>query len=267
MGSLSSVAAVTACILLAAGGGARRPPPASSASASSASIWPGVRINWPARQVELDGVIVNRDCPLELFACAGGFKNHESIVNLAARPLHVYQALGLLGCEPGSPAWWDERTDTYRPATGSAVDVFVQWDERGVRREANACEWMLDLTTDKPLAHTHWVFAGSARTEDGRFGADLYGTVVTVVDFGTAILAIIPPSAASQAASPSGRPAAEKPPEAAADAQHDSLASDLSLAAFTERIPPRGTRVVVVLRPRDAAGRPSTASAPTDRRR
>src|SRR5262249_54255169 len=134
-----------------------------------------------------------RDQALELFACTGGAKAHESIVGLAARPLHIYQALGLIGFEPGAPGWYDEKTQTVHRATGDAVDVLVRWTDGGKTRMVSACDWMLDLSTEKPLRKTHWVFCGSQKLEDGSFGADMYGTVITTVDFGTSILTIVPP--------------------------------------------------------------------------
>lgn len=260
--STATIASLTfiSLVLSAGSRAARDTPPSTTAAAttpaarSATPFGKGLRINWRQREIELDGVIVNRDCPLELFACAGGMKNHESIINLAPRPVFVFQALGLLGCRPGSPAWWDEKTNEMHPAHGDAVDVLVRWNERGMAREASACDWLLDLTTDKPLPRTHWIFAGSVRNSEGQFGADVYGTVITVVDFGTSVLAVAPPSAASQSAKsvePASRPASDAAPPIDGDVQHGSTAADLSLAAIPERIPAIGTRVVVVLKPRE----------------
>src|SRR4051812_35934093 len=156
------------------------------AATTRAEFQPGVRINWGKKQVELDGRIILRQGQLELFACTGGAKAHESIVGIAARPLHVYQALGLIGLEPGAPGWWDEKSNIVHPPTGDPVDVQVRWTERGREQVSSACDWMENLATEKPLSHTHWIFCGAQRLADGQFSADLYGTVITVEDFDTA---------------------------------------------------------------------------------
>jgi len=41
---------------------------------------------------------------LGLVACTKGTKEHESIVAIKAKPVHIHAALLLLGAEPGSPA-------------------------------------------------------------------------------------------------------------------------------------------------------------------
>ena len=41
---------------------------------------------------------------LELVACTKGAKEHESIVTIEARPMHVHAALLMLGARNGHPA-------------------------------------------------------------------------------------------------------------------------------------------------------------------
>ncbi|MCH8851940.1 MAG: hypothetical protein IID41_04735, partial [Planctomycetes bacterium] len=74
-------------------------------STGAKPFMPGVRINWQEREVEVAGVVVLREGMLELFACSADTREHESIMRISARPAHVYQALGLLGLEPGSPPY------------------------------------------------------------------------------------------------------------------------------------------------------------------
>ncbi len=155
----------------------------------------GVAINWTKRQVELQGTIAFRQGPLELFACAtdryGGDKTHESIVLLKGRPLHIFQALGLIGLEPGSPPRWNEATNKIIPATGQPVTVRVEWIFDGHRREASAHEWMRRIDKpDESLEPLHWVFSGSRPMPDGGILADEDGTVITLVDFDGAIISL-----------------------------------------------------------------------------
>ncbi len=156
---------------------------------------PGVAINWTRRQVELAGKVALREGMLELFACAtdvyGGDKTHESIVLLSGRPLHVYQALGLIGLQPGRPARWDAKANKMFPATGQPLELRVEWLDDGRRRQVDVSEWMqLEEDPKKPLGPLPWVFAGSARTPGGGILADEDGTVATVVDFDGSIICL-----------------------------------------------------------------------------
>ncbi len=156
---------------------------------------PGVGINWTQRQVELTGKVALREGALELFACAtdvyGGDKTHESIVLLHARPLHVYQALGLIGLRPGRPAQWNPKTEKLIPATGQPLELRVEWLDDGVRRQVDVCEWMQrEKGPAKRLEPLPWVFAGSGPRPEGGILADEDGTVATVVDFDGSIICL-----------------------------------------------------------------------------
>lgn len=188
---------------------------------------PGVVINWGERQVELAGKIALREGPLELFACAtdlyGGDKTHESIVLLRARPLHVFQALGLIGLEPGRPARYDVANQKVIPATGQAVEVRVRWRANGKQREVDASDWMrLIDKPDEPLEPLPWVFAGSAPRPEGGILADEDGTVITTVDFDGSIVTL--------------------------STHHPRDYSQLWIEARPEAIPPMDTPCTVIVR-------------------
>lgn len=51
-------------------------------------------------------------------------------------------------------------------------------------------QWLRDNKNQRPLESIDWVFAGSKTWDDGRFGADVDGTVICVVDFETALIAV-----------------------------------------------------------------------------
>lgn len=156
---------------------------------------PGVGINWTRRQVELTGKVALREGELELFACAtdvyGGDKTHESIMWVEARPLHVYQALGLIGLEPGKPAQYDAKANRMLPATGQPLELLVEWLDDGRRRQVDVSAWMQHIKAPaKPLGPLPWVFAGSAPRSEGGILADEDGTVATVVDFDGSIVCL-----------------------------------------------------------------------------
>ncbi len=186
---------------------------------------PGIRIDWAKPHVEVEGKVILREGQLELFAYskAPAPKEHETILLLAARPLHVFEALGLIGLVQGRPLSYDWETKKTTLPSGDAVDILVRYKVDGECVERSACDWMRDVARDRPMEPTPWLFTGSARDEKGRFRADLDGTVVTVVNFDSSLLSL---------------------PES-----HSESNADLWLVANTKAIPPIGTRVTLILRP------------------
>ena len=190
---------------------------------------PGLRIDFRVPQVEADAEVILRRGQLELFAYADAPvpKEHETILRLSVAPLHIYEALGLIGLRPGHPMRYFPETGKVHPPAGDPVDVRVRYASNGEIVEVSACAWMINLDTNQPMAETHWLFAGSRRLEDGRFFANHEGTVVTVVDFDSALLAL--------------------------PGSHSSSDDQLWLGANTEAIPPVGTKVTLILRPASPA--------------
>jgi len=186
---------------------------------------PAVRIDYSTPHVEVDAKIILRQGQLELFAYskAPTPKEHETILLLAARPLHIYQALGLIGLVPGKPLSHNWETNETTLPSGDGVDVLVRYKVDGRDVERSACDWMRDAARDRPMETTHWLFTGSARDAKGRFRADIDGTVVTIVNFDTSLLSL---------------------PDS-----HSESNADLWLVANTEAIPSVGTRVTLILRP------------------
>ncbi len=184
----------------------------------------GLRIDWSDRHIEIDAKVVFREGPLELFACIAQTREHESIVIVKPRPLHVFQALGLIGLDFGSPVTYDEKTEKWNSASGDRLSIEVKYARAGVERTEPIERWMLDAKTNKSPDPIEWVFAGSRYFDKKKFGADFEGTVICVVDFETAIIA---------------------PRDL-----HSSSNEQLWLVANTEEIPPLGTPCTIIIRPR-----------------
>ena len=94
----------------------------------------GVWIDWRQATVELDARVVLRTGPLELLACSPRTREHESILVVPARPMHVFQALGLVGLEAGSPLRYDEERGRRQNCIIGQHDLF------GYRQEAQEAE-------------------------------------------------------------------------------------------------------------------------------
>jgi hypothetical protein len=177
------------------------------------------------KAVVVDGQVCLRQGQLEMFACTKGTKEHESIVTLNCLAEEVHAGLLRAGAKSGTPVSFDPE---YRPATGQTIDVFVLWkDEQGEKHQARAQEWIRDSRTQMAMKHD-WVFAGSGFWKDPETGKEHYkangGDLICVSNFPTATLDL--PVESSQA--------------------NDQLLFE----AFADRVPPRGTKVRVVLIPR-----------------
>ncbi|MBM4002905.1 MAG: hypothetical protein FJ295_06385 [Planctomycetes bacterium] len=174
-----------------------------------------------------DGVVCLTQGLLELFACPKGTKEHESALSLQTDALTIHAGLLAIEAETGSPVKY---APDYKPASGMVVDLIVVWaDGSGKRKQVRAQEWVKNLKTKKPLDFD-WVFAGSGFHVDEDTGERFYmansGDLVCVSNFGTATLDL--PVQSSQAN------------------------SELMFEAFTENLPPKGTRVRLVFLPRVA---------------
>jgi hypothetical protein len=207
-------------------------PPAPAVADAKDAVSGNVRMTkdydlWidPQRKlVIVDGQICLREGQLEMFACPKGSKEHESIVAVNCKAQFVHAALEAVGAQAGKPVSFDP---TYQPASGPIVDVYVLWqDAAGKKNRVRAQEWIKELKSDKAMTHP-WVFAGSAVWTEETTGQRYYqadgGDFICVSNFPTAMLDL--PVASSQA--------------------NESL----SFAAWTERIPPLGTKVRLVLIP------------------
>ena len=172
--------------------------------------FPGVTLNVEERCVDLEGSVCLHRGALELVACSKGTKEHESIVAIAAKPMHVHAALLLLGAKPGSPATREPLGDPPVrwldvPPKGGPVDVFLvlqgdggKWVEHPISafivparsRSGDAAEG-----NPKHRFPTHtFVFAGSVLQDNGpgprRYLCDESGNLISLSTFGDEVLCL-----------------------------------------------------------------------------
>lgn len=181
-------------------------------------------INAEKKQVIMQGYVCQTEAPLEMFACLVDTKEHESIVAADVEAFKVHAGLLAVGADAGHPVRWDP---SYVPAAGEKIEVLVRWNDKdGKVQQARAQDWIRNVKTEKAMEQD-WVFAGSGFWEDPTTGEKLYqaegGDFICVSNFSTAMLDLPIESSQANAA--------------------------LLFEAFTERIPPRGTPVTVILRP------------------
>jgi hypothetical protein len=186
------------------------------------------------KAVVVDGQVCLRAGQLEMFACPKGTKEHESVVALSCLAEEVHAGLLAAGARPGTPVSFQPE---YKAATGQIVDVYVLWiDAQGDKRQARAQDWIKHTKSDKPMPYD-WVFAGSGFWKDEETGQEHYrangGDLICVSNFPTAMLDL--PIESSQAN------------------------ADLMFEALSDNIPPKGTKVRVVLIPRRPKGSANAA--------
>lgn len=217
---------------------AEKPADAQAASAAVDSAPEGLKklfdksdvwLDTKRKAVVVDGQVCLQAGQLEMFACPKGTKEHESIVSLNCMAEHVHAGLLAAGAKPGTPVAFNPE---YKAATGQIIDVYVLWkDAQGEKRQARAQDWVKQTATGKPM-HQDWVFAGSGFWKDPDTGIEHYrangGDLVCLSNFPTATLDL--PIESSQAN------------------------ADLMFQANSDAIPPKGTKVRVVLIPRPAKG-------------
>jgi hypothetical protein len=176
------------------------------------------------KQVVLIGSVCRAGYPLEFFATYPD-RAYESVVVIYTKPSIVHAALLALGAKPGKPV---EYKPKFVPPSGAEVEIEVAWKDRdGKRQKARAQDWIRDIKTKKPL-EVNWVFAGSIFWEDKSTGEKSYmadrGDFISVLNLPTALL--------------------DLPIESAS-----ALESRL-FEGFVERLPPPGTPVTLILKPK-----------------
>lgn len=190
-------------------------------------------------------VIAAREGFLEQVACTPSTRVHESLLAVECTPREIHAALLLIGLEPGRPGRWSEsadgaggwRVERVSP-TGPCVEIRVCWsDAGGVRRECAVEDWVRRIGApageagDHGLPRGRFVFAGSQiRPNPPSLGpgehyvADFTGSVIGLVTFGDEVVAMDEVIA--------DRADVEPP----------------SWVAWTERMPPEGTAVELLIR-------------------
>lgn len=177
-------------------------PPANEAtkSANEALKIPHVKVDREKGCVDLDAKVCLREGMLELIATTVGGKEHEACFAILAKPRHVMIGLLLIGLKPGSPGRFVGAGDGYEHVdpTGDPISVSVVYEEKGKKVERPITDFVFNRRTEEPMAKVDFVFTGSCVVKIGgktRFAADLDGTVLSLVSFGSELMAY--PAAAS----------------------------------------------------------------------
>jgi hypothetical protein len=211
----------------------KSPPPEGATRLSpNFDVW----VDAAKGEVIVDGRIALRRGMLEMFSCTRNTKEHESIVAADAQAFLVHAGLLTVGAEVGHPVQF---VPEFKPPAGTEIDIEVLWhDAGGKEHTARAQDWIRDMKTGKEMSYP-WVFAGSRFWTDPENGRQYYqaegGDFVCVSNFGTAMLDVPVKSSQSN--------------------------DELEFEAWTDRIPPLGTPVRMLLRPKLEKGKAESGGA------
>jgi hypothetical protein len=199
-----------------------KPPEVKKVAAGKNII---LEIQGNKRRVLIDSLVCLREGPLEQLLTRKRTKEHEAILVADVDGRDIHKALLATGAEAGKPVQFYPQ---FRAPSGTVVKVFLQWEAGGQLRTEPAQKWIRNEKTKKELDQ-NWVFTGSRLVTDpedpqrpGYYLAN-DGDLICLSNFESALL----------------------------DLPIESSSRDVEriFTAHTERIPPRDTRVVVILEP------------------
>ena len=175
-------------------------------------VLPGLVVDFEKRCVDLEAKVCLDAGYLELVACTEGSKEHESIVAVTARPMHIHTALLLLGANNGNPAMRKqvgkkEKRWVNVPPRGDAIKAYLvlkdpdgKMLERPIRdfiKRSGEKPGDLDADShksDAPNFPDTFLFAGShlrdAKKGPREYLADSSGNVISIVTFGDELLCL-----------------------------------------------------------------------------
>lgn len=187
-------------------------------------IW----VNADRNAAILIGSICLREGLLELFACRTNSKEHESIIAIDVRPHLIHAALLVIGATQGSPARFDP---IFEPPKGELIDIEVRWEANGKIQKIKSQEMIREVQSQKEMS-CQWVFTGGLFANDSKgkrfYLADISGEIFGVSNFPGSVL----------------------------DVPFESSSENelLYYEPNTEKIPPIGTPVTLILTKLSATG-------------
>ena len=178
-----------------------------------------VVFNTNNKEVTIPGEIniTTDDTIIEFFACGTLGKSHESIVILNVEPIYLYITLGLLDFEPGQNL--TVIGDPHEPK-GSPLQISIEWKKGTDTVSIPARELVWNTFTGKPMQKTHWVFTGGRLINDQLTSQQFHNIIAVYRD----------PDSLINNPLPGGT-------------------DDRTYRVNTDKIPPKGTKVNVIIRP------------------
>jgi hypothetical protein len=183
---------------------------------------PGLVVDFKNQCVDLEAKICLDAGYLELIACTKGSKEHESIVSVSSKALHIHTALLLLGADNGHPEMRklvdedNQRWVNFSPSGDPVEVMLVVKNSDGKPIEKPICDFVVRSTgrldevsgdvrsnpgenakqnVGNPAVFSKvFLFAGSRLRDAGvgpkQYLADLSGNVISIATFGDEVLCL-----------------------------------------------------------------------------
>lgn len=161
---------------------------------------PGLVIDFRKRCVDIEASVCLDQGYLELIACTKGSKEHESIVAINAKPMHIHAALLALGANPGNPAMQKPLNKAktrwvHLPPAGDPVDVFLVFkNKKGKLVEHPISDFVARADKKEAMFPNTFLFAGSLLGRNGSgqrvYASDLSGNAISISTFGDELLCL-----------------------------------------------------------------------------
>lgn len=171
---------------------------------------PGIKLNLEERCIDVAATVCLHEGLLELVACTKDSKEHESIVAIAARPMHIHTAMLLMGAKPGTPAMrksLDGASAHWVPVdpAGDRVRVSLVFTDSKGKQEEHAISKFISLAQPDEIEGSptkkkeevfpaSFLFAGSHLVEDGpgpkKYVCEHSGNVISISTFGDEFLCL-----------------------------------------------------------------------------
>ncbi|HEV2948796.1 MAG TPA: YdjY domain-containing protein [Gemmataceae bacterium] len=191
------------------------------------NVW--LVVDGDKRKVMVQAEVCLREGMLEHLMCRQRTKEHEAVLSADVDARDIHKALIVAKAAPGKTVQFKD-DGTVVPPTGTPIKVTLTYIDKDKNKTVTVPgrDWVRDFKTKKSL-EVEWVFAGSQFLENPleKDKPPLYaangGDVICVSNFEGAMLDLPINSSKNNA--------------------------ELEFEAFTERIPPIGTKVTVILEP------------------
>lgn len=197
--------------------------------------FPGVVVFPDGPAVEIEAHSCLKNGWLEQIACSPNTREYEALLVVETAPQQIHASLLMAGFQPGSPGSWAWEGDvvSFTPPTGDALDVLVRYaGPSGETIEEPVRNWIADHLGQASFPAEPWIFAGSRfapnppRMGPGEhYVADMTGSIIGLVTFGDEVIGF------SRVLS------------------GDSAVQSPEWEVATDRVPPLGTPVTLILRP------------------
>jgi hypothetical protein len=198
--------------------------------------FPHVTVDVRNERVLVECEALHCEAPLEFFCVVAGGSEHESVIRTRAKPSDIHTGLLMLGLTPGEPMKYSEATKKWFPPHGPPVNITMEYDKDGKHYSLPAYKLMRDLKTKQSMPPQTWIFAGSRLLEDGTYGANPTGYVVSIVNFELTLLDV--PRLASSA--------------------NETLEWETAL----DLMPPLASPMTMIIEPLDKGALPAAPAAP-----